>query len=318
MFDIITNRKLIFISTIIVVIALLGLIFSSSPKEKPATIQIVKESSSYWDIKQHQSIFDTFSNNEQFDEPKIFKKSDPLFEDIMSKLNFDTRQQASEISPISQPLSEVSIVSIEQQVFEILYPDYFTSGLSYTQQFYIEQEFLSKDYEKIEDFDSEEKIFAFVNTSIDVFEEQSIYSKEEAEKFRNGVNKIWKGLLAEEKIYWQRKLIGSDFYNKILANRQYHIRKSASEKIAKIFETIKNTAAPYAYAADCYRGGATTPGGANVWAPCCNCGLNCNKHGCFPVDDCGSGCDIDLGCKNLFGKGKPVIWDSSSGICGVG
>ena len=154
-----------------------------------------------------------------------------------------------------------------------------------------------------------------------MFEEQGIYSEGDAEKFRNGVNRVWKNLLAEEKIYWQKKLMGSEFYDRILANRQYYIRKSASKKIARIFETIKNITAPYAYAADCYRGGAPTPGGANVSAPCCNCGYICGSHGCSYRPDCGSGgsgCNVHLGCKNLYGRGKPMLWDSTTGICGVG
>ena len=72
--------------------------------------------------------------------------------------------------------------------------------------------------------------------------------------------------------------------------------------------------------ADCYRGGAATPGGSNVWAPCCNCGLKFYGYVPVPVGDCGynsRGCDIPLGCKNLYGKGRAVIWDPS-GICGVG
>lgn len=327
------NKNLIVISIIIAIIAILSWIFLLSTEKKSVPVQTVKEFSTK-KTQPHQistnkqteasnqpiSILGISPYSEQFDELDTFKKNDQLFEDfenIVSTFTNPFTPQISEVNPVSQ--ENIDLAKVEQQIFDILYPDYFTDGLFDTQQFYIEQDFLSANYERIEKFDSEEKIFAFVNVSIDVFEEQGIYSEEDAEKFRNGVNKIWKSLLAEEKIYWQKKLISSEFYDKILTNRQYYIRKSASRRITKIFEAIKTTIAPEVYAADCYRSGGGGGVGSNVSAPCCNCGFNTDGRHVWYVEDCGGGCNLrDLGCKNLYGKGRSVIWDSSTLICGVG
>ncbi len=163
--------------------------------------------------------------------------------------------------------------------------------------------------------------FVFVNTNINVFEEIGFITKSEADKFRVGANKIWKNILEGEKLELKKQLIGSEFYKRILTNRIYYISKSVNKKIAKILKELKDKAFVKTYAADCYRGGAATPGGTNnSHVPCCNCGLKLYGNVPVRVGDCGynsRGCDIPLGCKNRYGKGRPVIWDPS-GICGVG
>jgi hypothetical protein len=330
------SKNLIVIFIIIAVIATLGWIFLSPIKESPAVIQIIKKSTTKQpqnttiierkkeEADQSQLIPGILPYNEQFNELKNLSKKPflsiesktlenigPVLEDVVSVF---TNPE------VSQPLSTTGLITVEQQVFDILYPDYFTDGLAFTQSVFVEQGFLSGDYKKIENFDSEEKIFVFVNTNINVFEEIGFITKSEADKFRVGANKIWKNILEGEKLELKKQLIGSEFYKRILTNRIYYISKSVNKKIAKILKELKDKAFVKTYAADCYRGGAATPGGSNVWAPCCNCGLKFYGYVPVPVGDCGynsRGCDIPLGCKNLYGKGRAVIWDPS-GICGVG
>lgn len=259
--------------------------------------------------------FDRTTQNKYIIEPEFFLKPEI---NILNNINSIIDKSFTGINYEAQ---KANVTEIDQKVFDILYPDYFVFGLSYTQEFFIKQKFLDENYKKIENFDTEEKIFSFVNTIIDVSEKQGWYTKKEAEKFRYGVNQTWKSLLAEEEQYWKKKIIGSDFYDKILANRRYYIHKSMSRKISIIFKTMEEIALKKAYAqTECYRGGASTPGGANIWAQCCNCGFNITENGAEYKEDCGSGgCDIDLGCLNLYAGGsKPAIWDQSTGICGVG
>ena len=298
------------------------LIALSRPANCPQNTTIIERKKEEAD--QSQLIPGILPYNEQFNELKNLSKKPflsiesktlenigPVLEDVVSVF---TNPE------VSQPLSTTGLITVEQQVFDILYPDYFTDGLAFTQSVFVEQGFLSGDYKKIENFDSEEKIFVFVNTNINVFEEIGFITKSEADKFRVGANKIWKNILEGEKLELKKQLIGSEFYKRILTNRIYYISKSVNKKIAKILKELKDKAFVKTYAADCYRGGAATPGGSNVWAPCCNCGLKFYGYVPVPVGDCGynsRGCDIPLGCKNLYGKGRAVIWDPS-GICGVG
>ena len=216
------SKNLIVIFIIIAVIATLGWIFLSPIKESPAVIQIIKKSTTKQpqnttiierkkeEADQSQLIPGILPYNEQFNElknppvepflsieSKTLENIGPVLEDVVSVF---TNPE------VSQPLSTTGLITVEQQVFDILYPDYFTDGLAFTQSVFVEQGFLSGDYKKIENFDSEEKIFTFVNTIIDVLEEQNIYSEEDAEKFRNGVNQVWKSLLAEEEKYWKKNL----------------------------------------------------------------------------------------------------------------
>jgi len=237
-------------------------------------------------------------------------------------LSLKTAQQSEyiEISTTTSETEKLDENKMDQKVFDKLFPDYIIEAYMYTQKVYIERGFLRADYEKIENFDSEEKIFAFVNININVFEEIGLITESEADKFRIGANQIWKGILEKEKLELKRQLIGTKFYKRILTNRIYHLNKSTNKKITKILKELKEKTVTKLYAADCYRSGTSALGGTNnANVPCCNCGLNCNKHGCYPVPDCGSGCDIDLGCLNLYAKGsKPAIWDPATGICGVG
>lgn len=328
------SKNLTTIIIITAIIAIFSWIFLFSDKEKPDVIQTVKESTTKQlqnivikkerSSNQSQLIPGILPYNEQFNElknppvepflsieSKTLENIGPVLEDVVSVF---TNPE------VSQPLSTTGLITVEQQVFDILYPDYFTDGLAFTQSVFVEQGFLSGDYKKIENFDSEEKIFVFVNTNINVFEEIGFITKSEADKFRVGANKIWKNILEGEKLELKKQLIGSEFYKRILTNRIYYISKSVNKKIAKILKELKDKAFVKTYAADCYRGGAATPGGSNVWAPCCNCGLKCSSNGCVYIQDCGSGgssCNVQLGCKNLYGKGRAVIWDPS-GICGVG
>ena len=328
------SKNLTTIIIITAIIAIFSWIFLFSDKEKPDVIQTVKESTTKQlqnivikkerSSNQSQLIPGILPYNEQFNElknppvepflsieSKTLENIGPVLEDVVSVF---TNPE------VSQLLSTTGLITVEQQVFDILYPDYFTDGLAFTQSVFVEQGFLSGDYKKIENFDSEEKIFVFVNTNINVFEEIGFITKSEADKFRVGANKIWKNILEGEKLELKKQLIGSEFYKRILTNRIYYISKSVNKKIAKILKELKDKAFVKTYAADCYRGGAATPGGSNVWAPCCNCGLKCSSNGCVYIQDCGSGgssCNVQLGCKNLYGKGRAVIWDPS-GICGVG
>lgn len=227
--------------------------------------------------------------------------------------------QTNDIQPLKPEEKEITEEEIEEKIFKRLYPDYFTNGLVYTQNIFIEQGFLDANYEKIEMFDSEEKIFSFTNTIIDVFEEQGFYTSEEATESRVGVNQVWKSLLDSEKRLFREELLGSKLSKKIIVNIFYQIRKQFSRKIIEAVKNAENIMAKKAYAGDCYREGAGRITGANVWAPCCDCGLICNRHGCYLVTDCRGRCHIDLGCKNLYGRGgRPVIWDPATRICGIG
>ena len=329
------SKNLTTIIIITAIIAIFSWIFLFSDKEKPDVIQTVKESTTKQlqnivikkerSSNQSQLIPGILPYNEQFNElknppvepflsieSKTLENIGPVLEDVVSVF---TNPE------VSQPLSTTGLITVEQQVFDILYPDYFTDGLAFTQSVFVEQGFLSGDYKKIENFDSEEKIFVFVNTNINVFEEIGFITKSEADKFRVGANKIWKNILEGEKLELKKQLIGSEFYKRILTNRIYYISKSVNKKIAKILKELKDKAFVKTYAADCYRGGAATPGGTNnSYVPCCNCGLKLYGNVPVRVGDCGynsRGCDIPLGCKNRYGKGRPVIWDPS-GICGVG
>lgn len=331
------SKKPIIIFLIIAIIAILGWIFLFPAREKSITVQTAKEfpakqsqniTRKEKEIKnQPQSISGILSYSEQTDEPEIFKKSDPLLEDIGNIASTFTNSfapQASETNQVSQSSNDVDPAAIERQIFETLFPDYIIEAYADTQESYIKLGYLDENYEKIENFDTEEKIFAFVNTNINVFEEIGLITKSEAVKFRIGANQIWRDILEKEKLELKKQLIGSEigseFYKRILTNRIYYISRSISKKIAKILKELKDKTIIRTYAADCYRGGDPAPGGSNnANVPCCNCGLNCNKHGCYPVPDCGSGCDIDLGCLNKYAGGnKPAIWDPATGICGVG
>lgn len=106
------------------------------------------------------------------------------------------------IKKIQQKESSQSLVfnpEQEKRIFNQLFPPDLLEALMDTQENFIAQGFLLSTYQKIEEFDSEEKIFSFINTTIDVFEKQEWSSKEEAEKFRKGANETWKQLLEEEK-----------------------------------------------------------------------------------------------------------------------
>lgn len=248
----------------------------------------------------------------------------PLIEDVSDLFGgFPVLQPQTETEP--KIFSESELLAIKQEVFKKLYPDYFTDGLSGIQEIFIEREFLDTNYQKIENFDSEDKIFAFVNTIIDVLEEQDIYTKEEAEKFRTGANVVWKNLLKEEEeLFLQELMAKSQLSKKIIANRLFNLRKSSSKKVIGIFGKIKNVVIKNVYALtvtspDCYQEGPPMPIGSNSWAPCCNCGWDCSGH--F-IPDCGPAgryCCYHLGClNNNAGGWRSAIWDPATGICGVG
>lgn len=237
--------------------------------------------------------------------------------------------------PTTQPApktfsSTESYLAAKKEVFKLLYPDVYTDGLYRVQDEFIEFGFLDSGYKKIDNFDSEDKIFAFVNIIIDVFENEGNYTKEEAEKYRTGVNVIWKNLLKdEEEIYLQAILAKSQLSKDMLSNRLFNLRQSSSKKILAIFvemgsKFINKANAAFVISPDCYQDGAPVqPWGANVWAPCCDCGYICGSRGCFFVPHCytaRSGCNVQLGCLNLYGQNQALnaIWDSASGICGIG
>jgi|TARA_Y100000310_G_scaffold169509_4_gene169668 hypothetical protein len=331
------NKNLIVIFIIIAVIATLGWIFLSPIKERLTVIQIIKKSTTKQpqnttiierkkeEADQSQSISGILPYNDQFDEfknppiesflsieSKTFKNIGPIIEDVVSVF---TNPE------VPQPLSDEKLASVEQQVFDILYPDYFTEGLAFTQSVFVEQGFLSENYKKIENFDSEEKIFAFVNTIIDVFEEQGFYSEDEAIKFRIGANQTWKSILDDERRIFRNKLISSKLSKKIFANILFNTHKKTSKQIINIADKLEDIFLKKAQAKECFRDGGGGGSGSNDWALCCNCGLKCTSNGCVYRQNCGKGgksCNVPLGCKNLVGKGKAVIWDSATGICGVG
>ncbi|MFQ5662085.1 MAG: hypothetical protein ACE5F2_02435 [Candidatus Paceibacteria bacterium] len=254
--------------------------------------------------------------------PKIasFQEIGSAIENTVSYFFDDTENQSKTENTAQPEPKRLSSAEIEKQVFETLFPDYVINFYTDLQQAYIDDGYVSKNYEKIESFDSEEKIFAFVNTSIDIAEEQGFISKKEAQKSRIGANQILRAIYESEKLQLQKELIGSDFYNRIFANRLNYLHRSVDKKIVRFLEMMKNITTKEVYAADCYRSGAASPGGTNnshVW--CCNCGENMTRNGPVFVQDCGTRCNYrNYGCKNGPGGGfRPVIWDPS-GICGVG
>lgn len=244
-------------------------------------------------------------------------KSLPSFSETDSETAEEPLSSPSQISPIA-PQKAASILS-EKEIFAKLYPDYFTDGLAEIQKVFLERGFLDASYQKIENFDSEEKIFSFVNTNIGVFEKQGWYSKEEAEKFRKGANGIWKDLMEKERLELQQQLIKSEFYKKILASKIHYLTESISREFLEIFP--KKVYADYVNSVDCYKSSIILPGaGTNLWAPCCDCGINCGRRSCWNIAHCGpEGCLVNLGCLNLFARFFPAaIWDEFSGICGIG
>lgn len=320
------NKNLVIAMILIAIIVVFGIILllpgekakqetTIFPKPEIKTKKISVAQNQTQQIKAEKPSFSSIFQ-ESFIEPnkQTFKEIGVSFKNIIKP---DLKKQ--KISQEMNGQAEKS-TAIEREIFNQLYPDYFINGLMETQNFLLENGFLAEDYKKIESFNSEEEIFSFVNTIIDVFEKQGIYSSEEAKQFRKGANEIWRNLMTEEKLVLQNKLIKSDFYKHASANRIYNLKQLISQKILKIFSELKNLAIPRIYASpDCYREGPVGPDGSNVWAPCCNCGFNCDDDGCWFVEDCGDHCDIDLGCLNLYaGDDKPAIWDESSGICGVG
>lgn len=332
------SRRILFILITVIIVAIISWIFLF-PKEKTSITQEITESPTTYSARETEEIpvFTTLdfqetqegesqnyiNENLSFLKPEIeiFQETAPIVEQFSSIFYENPQQNQINTDTVVPEELELTEAEIEQEIFDKLYPDYFTEGLSFTQDVFEEQDFLNSDYETIESFDSEEKIFAFVNTIIDVFEEQGFYSEEEAIKFRVGANKTWKTVLENDRRFFRDELISSELSKSIVANIIYYTHKKASEKIARIVKEIEKITAQKAYAQDCFRSGGGGPGGANLSAPCCNCGLKCSSQGCVPVDDCGSGgsgCDVQLGCKNLYGAGKAVIWDSSNGICGIG
>jgi len=334
------NKKTLYVLLIVVIIAIISSFFLFS-KEKPAIIQEVSEfpdTSSTRDVSLTEKTKETptfdFQETQKEEqssinkglsfltpEIEVFQEPLPIIQQF-SSIFYENPQNQTGIEIVVPEKPALTEAEVEQIVFNKLYPDYFTEGLSFTQNVFMEQGFLNEDYETIESFDSEEKIFAFVNTIIDVFEEQGFYSEAEAVKFRTGANETWKSILDDERRVFKNELISSKLSEKIFANILFNTQKKASKQIINITDKLENMFLKKAQAEECFRSGGGGGIGANVSAPCCNCGLECRSgSGCTYVDDCGGGggkCDVHFGCKNLYGKGKAIIWDPSSGICGVG
>ena len=331
------NKKNLSILIIIIFVAIISWIFLFS-KENPTITQDATEFPTTSSAREtiDRPTFTTFDfqkeeNNESQSflnknlsflspETEIFQEVAPVIEQF-TPIIYENPQNEQDIEIVLLEKPKLSEVEIEQIVFNKLYPDYFTDGLTFTQNVFVEQSFLSEGYEMIESFDSEEEIFAFVNTIINVFEEQGFYSEEEAVKFRIGANQTWKSILDDERSFFRKELISSELSKKIFANILFNAQRKTSKKIINIVDKLEGLFLKEAQAEECFRAKGGGSSGSNVSAPCCNCGLKCGSHGCVPVDDCGSGgsaCDVQLGCKNLYGAGRAVIWDSSNGICGIG
>ena len=317
------SKRLIIIFIIVIAVIIFSWIFLFTENKPPTNLEtsLSTESNTVFkpQIAENKPIYTVLSFPKKQEKEKIQNYIEVEVSSFTKKIEDFKENTENQILNTNEKLSEAQI---EKKVFDRLYPYYFIDGLVFTQDVFEEQSFVDTDYKEIKIFDSEVKIFAFVNTIIDVFEEQSFYTQEEANKYRVGVNKTLKDLLESEKILFRNELISSELSKKIFANIMYNARKKASQKIISFMDKIKDITIKDARAADCFRSGGGSGAGANVSAPCCNCGLKVIRGGGTQyVQDCGSGssgCDIPLGCKNLYGMGRAVIWDSSTGICGVG
>lgn len=352
------KRNLIIGLAAIFVISVLGLIFSGKKGELqieeikifPVAEQKQTESETKNTAKSQQSFeFGILSLDSIFEKTvleqnrKTFKEIGIKFEEFKHDLKqaigslpsfSETAEEPSsfpsQISPTA-PQKTASTLS-EKEIFAKLYPDYFTNALLDIQNVFIEFGYLEGGYKKIEKFDTEEKIFSFINTGTDVFEKQGWYTKEEAEKFRRGTNETWKKLMEKEKLELQGQFIKSEFYKNIFASKTNYFNKSISKKISEIFNKLTGK---IVYAAsvfdnsengdgpgECWKGGnPLLPVGVNLIALCCDCGLG-GKDLDF-IEHCGANgesCAIQLGCLNRLArfKGFSAIWDSDTGICGVG
>lgn len=214
-----------------------------------------------------------------------------------SSFSFLSDNPLSDKSQESLPVQEKKAMN-DEEYFKIAYPDYYIGYLNAMAKMMEDNGYPINADEK--QFASEEKIIAFLNKYIDYLAAQGAITEGQKIGFKFGVNNTLPELNEKEK---QAKSIS-----------QIYIKKSI-EKLAWVAFGEKACAI-----VSCFWIGAPKPIGANLWAPCCNCGWNCGKHGCWFVPDCGvGGCQINTGCINgVCGYANSSIWDPMGGICGCG
>lgn len=243
--------------------------------------------------KEEQKIKETFL--ERFSaliDKQILAEIKPQFDSILSGKE-STEQSFAQNNPTETPKHNLT----DEEWFKIAYPDYYLEYLQVLQNLMIEKGFLAAS-EKVE-FKEEKDINPFLYKVIEFALKEKIYNQQQADSARYGIDVVLPVLQKQERIQWSKTL-------SIL-----------------ILNALKTKTA-WAQGNDCYRQGVGTGSGFNGFAVCCNCGLGYWYETIVYFNDCGIASSVtcnlyEMGCKNSVCKSpKPMIWDSTTMICGCG
>lgn len=165
----------------------------------------------------------------------------------------------------------------------------------------VEQNFISSSQKT--SFDSEEKIYSFLEKFASFYKSVAGLSDDEFLSLKEKLNKIPELKAEQREELLKKKLSFLDLFGNFF----------------KTAEAAWIGVPPF-----CYKDLAPGNPVVGFSSPnyCCNCGQFCNVHGCNFVYDCGIGgaaCTIQLGCLNSVCRSFPnALWDPATTMCGCG
>lgn len=248
-----------------------------------------------------------FKQIDQGDAPLSYKQEikqsiDNFFHGIEKAENNLSTSSASQISQSStasvfqsatttklKSYEGIKEVTISERPANEILPSYYLNYTNYLVEKFKEENLIPKE-EKIT-FLKTGDVFNFLENSFDYFVELGAIPKDNYSNLRYGLTYIWPRTLEME--------FGSPAYN-----NNYSDDNFSDANIVKIISFLfKKIQVKNVFAQDCYRSGAPMPGGANLWAPCCDCYCGHSPCGCLNA---------------VCSYGNAAIWDPMTGICGCG
>lgn len=205
-------------------------------------------------------------------------------------------------TPVATP-TEI-ILSLTDEEFHYLYPDFFISGLMESQKFIAEYDSAYKPLGKIE---SDSQVRFIEEKLVAALVSAGMLAKEQADRYITTIRFTLPELQLVELGY--RKSSGSNQFG--LVNMCFLPANQKGLFFAGLIEMLRGAFIPEAQAypcgycyilPECYQVGASNPAvGANTWASFCYC----------------TGCYMYLGCLSRC-TSQSAIWDPTTGICGCG
>lgn len=193
------------------------------------------------------------------------------------------------LSPQASPKKQMT----EEEIFDILYPQFYRDYLSDMQDLMVAQDHLRPDQKT--DFDTKEKIYSFWKTNVDFWISAGAIDSNQKNNYLTGLDELEALNEMEADMYRQLSL------GKIIRQLTRAVANLFKPTSAKAVDVCVEPLYGYRIPIGTSAIAVMDPTGYNLRAPCCKC----------------KAYNQEIGCLNRLCSDNPaVIFDQTTGICG--